>query len=536
MSTKAINGREAKEESSLTSDRRDFLKVAVMAAAGAALPVGAASWAGPAAAQSTQRIKGEAYTMKTRKLGGLEVSELGFGNMGLSGGHYGPGVDRAQGIRVIRDAHERGVTFFDTAEVYGPYVNEELVGEALAPVRDKVAIATKFGFKIDGTNGLDSRPERIRRVVEESLKRLRTDRIDLYYQHRVDLTVPIEDVAGTVKDLIKAGKVLHFGLSEPSAKTIRRAHAVQPVSAIQTEYSLIERSPEHNGVLQACEELGIGFVPWGPLGQGFLPGTHGRERTVHLRPEDRSPSDVPTLLTDGDEEQPADHRASDDVRCQEGRDARPDRAGVVDGAEAVDRSDPRNDQHGSPAREHGRDQCPTHASGPSRDRDGVLPDRDLWWPHGCEADGADRQGRRVTMSSLILLFSLLVPGAGAASVQPEELRMWLTVGERRFAITLTDNAAARAFAAQLPLTLDMSELNGNEKHAELPKALPANASRPGTIRNGDLMLYGSTTLVVFYLTFDSSYSYTRLGGVDDPTGLAQALGPRGVRVVFSRDY
>jgi aryl-alcohol dehydrogenase-like predicted oxidoreductase len=192
--------------------------------------------------------------------------------MGLSGGHYGPGVDRAQGIRVIRAAYERGVTFFDTAEVYGPYVNEELVGEALAPVRDKVAIATKFGFKIDGTNGLDSRPERIRRVVDESLKRLRTDYIDLYYQHRVDLTVPIEDVAGTVKDLIKAGKVLHFGLSEPSAKTIRRAHAVQPVAAIQTEYSLIERSPERNGVLQACEELGIGFVPWGPLGQGFLPG------------------------------------------------------------------------------------------------------------------------------------------------------------------------------------------------------------------------------------------------------------------------
>ena len=211
--------------------------------------------------------------MKTRTLGSLEVSELGFGNMGLSGGHYGPGVDRAQGIRVIRNAYERGVTFFDTAEVYGPYVNEELVGEALAPVRDKVAIATKFGFKIDGTNGLDSRPERIRKVVEESLKRLRTDRIDLYYQHRVDLTVPIEDVAGTVKDLIKAGKVLHFGLSEPSAKTIRRAHAVQPVAAIQTEYSLIERSPERNGVLQACEELGIGFVPWGPLGQGFLPGT-----------------------------------------------------------------------------------------------------------------------------------------------------------------------------------------------------------------------------------------------------------------------
>src|SRR4030095_5011475 len=233
------------------------------------------AWSGHGSILSTNEPSdklGTVHTMKTRKLGGLVVSELGFGNMGLSGGHYGPGVDRAQGIRQIRDAHERGVTFFDTAEVYGPYVNEELVGEALAPVRDKVAIATKFGFKIDGTNGLDSRPERIRRVVEESLKRLRTDRIDLYYQHRVDLTVPIEDVAGTVKDLIKAGKVLHFGLSEPSAKTIRRAHAVQPVAAIQTEYSLIERSPERNGVLQACEELGIGFVPWGPLGQGFLPG------------------------------------------------------------------------------------------------------------------------------------------------------------------------------------------------------------------------------------------------------------------------
>ncbi|MDP9422734.1 MAG: aldo/keto reductase [Pseudomonadota bacterium] len=211
--------------------------------------------------------------METRKLGGLEVSGLGFGCMSLSNGTYGPGVDRAQGLRVIREAYEQGVRFFDTAEVYGPYVNEELVGEALAPVRDQVKIATKFGFAIDGTNGLDSRPERIRRVVEESLKRLRTDRIDLYYQHRVDLTVPIEDVAGTVKELIREGKVLHFGLSEPSATTIRRAHAVQPVAAIQSEYSLIERSVERNGVLQTCAELGIGFVPWGPLGQGFLPGT-----------------------------------------------------------------------------------------------------------------------------------------------------------------------------------------------------------------------------------------------------------------------
>lgn len=246
--------------------RRDVL------AAGAALVASQLIPGGIAAAQPAEPKKGS-DKMRTRKLGGLEVSELGFGCMGLSGGHYGPGVDKMQGVRVIRDAHERGVKFFDTAEVYGPYVNEELVGEALAPVRDKVAIATKFGFKIDGTNGLDSRPEHIRETVEGMLKRLKTDRIDLYYQHRVDLTVPIEDVAGAVKELIKAGKVLHFGLSEPSAKTIRRAHKIQPVAAVQTEYSLIERGVERNGVLEACDELKIGFVPWGPLGQGFLPGT-----------------------------------------------------------------------------------------------------------------------------------------------------------------------------------------------------------------------------------------------------------------------
>jgi aryl-alcohol dehydrogenase-like predicted oxidoreductase len=261
------NEKQLQTHSTTKMARREFLTSAALA--GAALSIGgSASFAAPKA-----ELEKGGSKMKTRNLGSLEVSELGFGNMGLSGGHYGSGVDKDQGIKIIRTAYERGVTFFDTAEVYGPYVNEELVGEALAPFRDKVKIATKFGFKIDGTNGLDSRPERIRSVVEESLKRLKTDRIDLYYQHRVDLTVPIEDVAGTVKDLIKQGKVLHFGLSEPSAKTIRRAHAVQPVAAIQTEYSLIERSVEHNGVLHTCEELGIGFVPWGPLGQGFLPGT-----------------------------------------------------------------------------------------------------------------------------------------------------------------------------------------------------------------------------------------------------------------------
>ncbi len=184
--------------------------------------------------------------------------------------NYGPAADRNQGVEVIRAAHNKGVTFFDTAEVYGPYTNEELVGEALAPIRNKVAIATKFGFDNEHGGTLNSHPKHIRKVVEESLKRLRTDRIDLYYQHRVDPRVPIEDVAAAIKELIKAGKVLHFGLSEASAKTIRRAHAVQPIAAVQTEYSLMQRDPEKNGVLAACEELGIGFVPWGPVGQGYL--------------------------------------------------------------------------------------------------------------------------------------------------------------------------------------------------------------------------------------------------------------------------
>ncbi len=210
--------------------------------------------------------------MKTRQLGQLEVSELGHGCMSISA-NYGPPAPRDQGVKVIRTAHEKGVTFFDTAEVYGPYTNEELVGEALAPIRDKVRIATKFGFNLEGSGGgLNSRPEQIKKVAEASLKRLKTDRIDLFYQHRVDPKVPIEEVAGTVKDLIKEGKVLHFGLSEASAKTIRRAHTVQPVTAVQTEYSLMERDPEKNGVLATCEELGIGFVPWGPVGMGYLTG------------------------------------------------------------------------------------------------------------------------------------------------------------------------------------------------------------------------------------------------------------------------
>jgi aryl-alcohol dehydrogenase-like predicted oxidoreductase len=214
--------------------------------------------------------------MQTRKLGksNLEVSALGLGCMGMSFG-FGPAMDKKDGIALIRAAVERGITFFDTAEVYGPFTNEELVGEALAPLRDQVVIATKFGWKIDpasGKNvGLDSSPQRIKKVAEESLKRLKTDVIDLFYQHRVDPDVPIENVAGAVKDLIQQGKVKHFGLSEAGAKTVRRAHAVQPVAALQSEYSLWFREPEAE-IIPTLEELGIGLVPFSPLGKGFLTG------------------------------------------------------------------------------------------------------------------------------------------------------------------------------------------------------------------------------------------------------------------------
>ena len=221
--------------------------------------------------------------MKKRKLGksGLEVSAIGLGCMGMSFG-YGPPKDKQGMISLLHDAVERGVTFFDTAEVYGPFINEELVGEGLAPFRERVVIATKFGFKLDPKTGrsigVDSRPEHIKEVAEASLKRLRTDVIDLFYQHRVDPEVPIEDVARAVKDLIREGKVKHFGLSEPGVQTIRRAHAVQPVTAIQNEYSLWWRKPEHQ-VLPLLEELGIGFVPYSPLGRGFLTGKMNENTT-----------------------------------------------------------------------------------------------------------------------------------------------------------------------------------------------------------------------------------------------------------------
>ena len=221
--------------------------------------------------------------MKKRKLGksGLEVSTIGLGCMGMSFG-YGPPKDKQEMIALLRGAVERGVTFFDTAEVYGPFTNEELVGEGLAPFRDQVVIATKFGFKLDPKSGrsigVDSRPKHIKEVAEASLKRLKTDVIDLFYQHRVDPDVAIEDVAGAVKELIHEGKVKHFGLSEPGVQTIRRAHAVQPVTAIQNEYSLWWRKPEHE-VLPVLEELGIGFVPYSPLGRGFLTGKMNENTT-----------------------------------------------------------------------------------------------------------------------------------------------------------------------------------------------------------------------------------------------------------------
>jgi aryl-alcohol dehydrogenase-like predicted oxidoreductase len=216
--------------------------------------------------------KEQAVQKRTLGLGRLDVSALGFGCMGLSFG-YGPAASREDGLVILRAAFESGVTFFDTAEAYGPFANEDLVGEALAPMRDQVVIATKFGFKFENGKqaGLDSRPSHIREVAEASLKRLRTDRIDLFYQHRVDPSVPIEDVAGAVSDLIREGKVKHFGLSEAGAQTIRRAHAVQPVAALQSEYSLWWREPERE-ILPTLEELGIGFVPFSPLGKGFLTG------------------------------------------------------------------------------------------------------------------------------------------------------------------------------------------------------------------------------------------------------------------------
>lgn len=258
--------KDSKDQYAFTIDRREFIIAGLALATTAMLP--SIAFSAP-----TARPKVTAR----RKLGPLEVSAIGLGCMSMNSGNYNPPKDKGEMIRLIHAAVERGVTYFDTAEVYGPFVNEELVGEALAPFKGKVVIGTKFGWEIDyatgrRTGGLDSRPEHIRAVAEASLKRLRVDAIDLLYQHRVDPAVPIEDVAGTVKDLITEGKVKHFGLSEPGMKTLRRAHAVQPVAAVQNEYSLLWRGPEKEE-LAIFEELGIGLVAWSPLGVGFLTGT-----------------------------------------------------------------------------------------------------------------------------------------------------------------------------------------------------------------------------------------------------------------------
>jgi aryl-alcohol dehydrogenase-like predicted oxidoreductase len=301
--------------------------------------------------------------MKTRKLGksSLEVSAIGFGCMGLNFG-YATSLSKDEGIGLIRAAVERGVTFFDTAEVYGPFTNEEMVGEALKPMRDQVVIATKFGFNIDPETkkqaGLDSRPEHIREVCDASLKRLGIEVIDLFYQHRVDPNVPIEEVAGTVKDLIAEGKVKHFGLSEPGAQTVRHAHAVQPVTALQNEYSLWTRGPETNGILDACEELGIGFVPYSPLGKGFLTGAMSKDTKLG---EGDFRNILPRFYAGGVGEEPGAGRSAEARRRREEGDARTDRPRLAVGSEALDRADPRHHQappaRGEPRRGQRRADC-----------------------------------------------------------------------------------------------------------------------------------------------------------------------------------
>src|SRR5712675_868940 len=309
--------------------------------------------------------------MLMRKLGALEVSEFGFGTLSFAR-TYGQAPEKAESIRVIRGAHELGVTLFDTAEIYGPWTNEALVGEALAPVRNQIVIATKFGFDVDPTTGerrgLNSQPEHIKRVTDAMLRRLGTSHIDLLYQHRVDPNVPIEDVAGTVKDLIAVGKVRHFGLSEAAADTIRRAHAVQPVAAIQSEYSLWTRDPEPE-VLPLCEELGIGFVPWSPLGMGYRQGCE----YVELRCK-RLPRGIPALHSRGDGGQPGCGRGGRTARRGQGRHGRAGGARLAPRKRAQHRADlrhaPPGPREGKPRRGRGE----PFRSGHGRYRD--APGRD----------------------------------------------------------------------------------------------------------------------------------------------------------------
>ncbi len=294
--------------------------------------------------------------MKTRQLGtnGLKVSEIGFGCMGLNS-TYSHLLANAESIALIRSAVDLGVTFFDTAEIYGPFTNEEIIGEALRNVRDQVTIATKFGFAIDPTTeantGLSSHPDTIRKAAEGSLKRLGIEVIDLLYQHRVDPNVPIEDVAGTVRDLIAEGKVKHFGMSEPSVETLRRAHAVQPVTALQNEHSLWTRGPETNGIFGACEELGIGFVPYSPLGRGFLTGAMSSETKIA---EGDYRKLLPRFTPEAMPEEPGAGRPAEADRARKERHPSSARARLAAGAAPVDRPDPRHYEAPSPAGEYRR--------------------------------------------------------------------------------------------------------------------------------------------------------------------------------------
>jgi aryl-alcohol dehydrogenase-like predicted oxidoreductase len=288
---KNLNRHRNSEGGTFAPDRRNFLVAGLSVVAASVLAKGVRADASLGTTYHTDKSSSHGR----RKLSGsLEVSATGLGCMSMAPGFYNsPPPDRQAMVSLIRNAVGRHVTFFDTAEVYGPFISEEIVGEALQPVRNQVVIASKFGFGFDGNRvtGRDSRPEHIKRAVDGSLQRLRTDHIDLYYLHRVDPKVPVEDVAGAVKELIQAGKVRHFGLSEAAAQTIRRAHAVQPITAVQSEYSLMERGPE-NGILTTCEELGIGFVPWGPVHRGFLTGVF--DVNSRFTPPDRRAS-VPSF-------------------------------------------------------------------------------------------------------------------------------------------------------------------------------------------------------------------------------------------------
>ncbi len=368
--------------------------------------------------------------MKKRRLGrsNLEVSAVGLGCMGMSFG-YGPAADKQEMISLIRSAVDRGVTFFDTAEAYGPFTNEELVGEALAPIRGQVVIATKFGFKLDpaaarGMSGLDSRPEHIKQVAEASLKRLRIDAIDLFYQHRVDPDVPIEDVAGAVKDLIQEGKVKHFGLSEAGAQTIRRAHAVQPVTALQSEYSLWWRSPETE-TLPTLEELGIGFVPFSPLGKGFLTGKIDENTTFDS-------SDFRNIVPRFTPEARKANLALVDMLRTIGERKKatpgPDRARLAARAEAVDRSDPRHHEAGAPRGEHRSRRHRADGGRSARDRRRRLEDHRAGRSVPGTPGAADRtlSRMRITLLNALSLVSVGMAASGcrlatAAERKPEPL-------------------------------------------------------------------------------------------------------------------